>query len=300
MVPPLQHADGAEASMLSAQKIFDEFAKVSGISAALRLYALIDHSGMPGLTNQLTLAGAVWVSLFQGSNEENAIAVAPILVALDVNTSDKRLLDWIGEHSAYSSSLLLLASPLSMEEFAARLTTRLDAKLPDDVNVMLRYFDTRVFAALMSVLDELQKTEFLNPASQWWYVDRRGALQTVAADFAPQDTFVAPLRLNSIQQNSLIDASEPDQIAELLQDAVPNEYDELPYQDRYDFIKRHAQTADGFSIKTTHEKSFYCALALMHGEDFASQPAWRNGLDEIRSGTLTLQKLTQQIEEKNE
>ena len=39
----------------------------------------------------------------------------------------------------------------------------------------------------MSVLDELQKTEFLNPASQWWYVDRRGALQTVAAVFALQD-----------------------------------------------------------------------------------------------------------------
>lgn len=289
--------------MLKTEQISDEFAKISGISAELYLYALIDHSGMPGLVTQLTSAGQAWISLFHGSNEESALSVAPILVALDiqaVTTTGNQLLDWICERSTYSSSLLLLASPLRREELARRLTARLDAKLPDNVNVMLRYFDTRIFAELMSVLDDSQKTEFLSPANQWWYVDRRGTLQTLAATFAPQETFAAPLRLNSIQQNSLIDASEPDQIAELLQDAAPNEYDELPYQDRFDFIKRHAQTADGFGIKTTHEKSFYCALALMCGEDFASQPSWRNGLTEVRAGTLTLQSLAQQIEEKSE
>jgi hypothetical protein len=289
--------------MLSAEQISDAFAKIAGVSTELRLYALIDHSGMPGLVNQLTRTSQAWVSLFQGSNQENAITVAPILVALDVQTvgrTGNQALDWIGERSPYSSSLLLLASPLGMDELARRLTARLDAKLPDNMNVMLRYFDTRIFAELMGVLDDSQKGDFLSPASQWWYVDRRGMLQTVAAALAPQDAFVAPLTLNSAQQNALIDASEPDQIAELLQDAVPDEYGQLPYQDRFDFIVRHAQTAQGFGIMATHEKSFYCTLALMYGEDFASQPAWRNGLTEIRSGTLTLQKLTQQIEEKDE
>lgn len=289
--------------MLNTQQIADEFAKISGTPAELRLYALIDHGGVPGLVKTLAGTGQAWVSLFKDSNEENALSVAPILVTLNIpaaTENDNQLLDWICERSTYSSSLLLLASSLTMNELAHRLIARLDAKLPDNVNVMLRYFDTRVFAELMSVLDELQKTEFLNPASQWWYVDRRGALQTVAAVFALQDTFVAPLRLNLIQQNSMIGASEPDQIAELLKDTVPNEYDELPYQDRYDFIKRHAQTAEGFGVKATYEKSFYCALALIYGEDFAAQPAWRTGLDEIRAGALTLQCLAQHMEEKDE
>lgn len=289
--------------MLKAEQIADAFAKISGVSLDHDLYALIDHSGMPGLLKALVSAGQAWASLFQGSNEENALSVAPILVALNiesVKTIRNPLLDWICEQSTYSSSLLLLASPLTLDELARRLTTRLEAKLPDSVNVMLRYFDTRVFAALMNVLDDAQKTEFLSPASQWWYLDRRGALQTIAAPFAPHDTFVSPLILNTIQQNRLIDASEPDQIAELLQDTVPNEYDELPYQDRFDFIKRFVQAAEGFGIKTTHEKSFYCALALMYGEGFAAQPAWRDGLAEVRAGTLTLQQLTQQIEEKDE
>lgn len=289
--------------MLKAEQIADAFAKISRTSAEHQLYALVDHSGMPGLIKALASAGQPWVSLFHGSNEENALSVAPILVALNiqtVTTTTNPLLDWLCERSTYASSLLLLASPLMLDELTPRLTARLDAKLPDNVNVMLRYFDTRVFAALISVLDDAQKTEFLSPASQWWYMDRRGALQTIAATFALQDTFVAPLKLNSNQQNSLIDASEPDQIAELLQDAVPNEYDEIPYPNRFDFITRHTQIADSFGIKATHEKSFYCALALINGEDFASQPAWRDGLNEVQVGTITLQRLAQQIEEKSE
>jgi len=289
--------------MLSAQQISNAFAKIAGDSLELRPYALIDHSGVPGLVKHLTSTRQTWVSLFQGSNVENAISVAPILVALDINAASKaanQTLNWISEHCTYSSSLLLLASPLGIEALAHRLAARMDARLPDSLNVILRYFDTRVFAELMDVLDDSQKKGFLNPASQWWYVDRFGMLQTVTAAFAEQDTFVSPLTLNTAQQNAMIDASEPDQIAELLQDSVPTEYDELPYQDRFDFIKRHAQAAEDFGITTTHEKSFYCALALMYGEDFASQTAWRNGLDEIRSGALTLQKLTQQIEEKDE
>lgn len=123
----------------------------------------------------------------------------------------------------------------------------------------------------------------------------------IVKSLAPwEKTGVTPLTFNSIQQNSQIDTSEADQISELLRSSTPEAWAQLPHQDRFDFITRHLQAAQGFGITTMHEKSFYCMLALMYGEDFSSQPAWRNGLDQIRSGTLTLQKLTHQIEEKNE
>lgn len=289
--------------MPSAEQVYREFETFSATSADLRFYALINHGGMPGLAQQLTQTKHNWRSLFQGSTEENAISVAPILLPLECHPTSgtgQRMLRWIMEHGTYSSSVLLLASPLSMEELARRLASRLDAVLPGDINVMLRYFDTRIFAELMTVLDAAQKAAFLSPASQWWYVDRRGALQNVPATFAPQDPWTAQVALDMAQQNSLIDASEPDQIAELLQNSVPDEYGQLPYQDRYDFIVRHSQAAQGFGIKTLREKSFYCALTLMYGEDFALQPVWKNGLAHVQAGTLTLKKLVEQIEEKNE
>ena len=80
----------------------------------------------------------------------------------------------------------------------------------------------------------------------------------------------------------------------------PDEYGQLPHQDRFDFIVRHSQSAHALGINAMQEKSFYCALALMYGEDFASQPVWKNGLVHVQAGTLTLQKLAQQMEEKSE
>ena len=210
--------------MSSAEQIYREFETFSATSADLRFYALINHGGMPGLVKQLTQAKHQWCSLFHGSTEENAMSVAPILLPLERNPTSgtgQRMLNWISERSTYSNSLLLLASPLSLEALAHRLTSRLDAVLPGNINVMLRYFDTRIFAELMTVLDATQKAAFFSPASQWWYVDRRGALQSVSATFAPHDQWATPLALNMEQQNRLIDASEPDQIAELLQNSAP-------------------------------------------------------------------------------
>jgi hypothetical protein len=290
-------------TMVSSEQISNAFEKISGASAGLHLYALIDHGGMPGLVKQLTSTGQAWVSLFQRSREEGAITVAPILLTLESNPENKtknKTLNWISERSAFSSSLLLLVSPLSLEDLARRLAKRLDAQLPDNMDVMLRYFDTRIFAELMTVLDAQQKAAFLSPAQQWWYVDRRGVLQTIDSMFTNNDAFNSPLKLTTQQQNTLIENSEPDQIAELLFNNIPNEFEQLPPKNRFDFIQKHRQAAEALNINSTHEKSFYCAIALIQGEDFASQPAWQNGLAQVKSGLITLQKLAQKIEEEDD
>lgn len=289
--------------MLNIEQISAAFNNIEANSADLRLYALIDHSGMPGLVKKLAEAKHPWVSLFHGSTEEHAIEVAPILLPLHVNPATqggRRIARWICERGTYTSSLLLMASPLDMDELARRLAIRLDAVLPDDMAVLLRYFDTRIFEMLMTVLDVSQKADFLGPAHQWCYVDRRGVLQTAKSTFAAEDKFAAPLALSVAQQNMLIDASEPDQIAELLLSTLPDEYGQRQYQDRFDFIMRHSLAAQALGVHATHEKSFYCALALLYGEDFSFDKSWRSGLAEVKAGNLTLQQLVEQMEEKND
>lgn len=106
------------------------------------VYGLADHGGMPGLDKQLARAGIAWRTLFEGSHEEGAAAVAPLLFSLSEAWADghRRLLEWVAEHGTYTSSLLLLATPLPIDEVAARLACRLDAMLSEEMNVLLRFF----------------------------------------------------------------------------------------------------------------------------------------------------------------
>lgn len=105
------------------------------------VYGLADHGGMPGLDKQLARAGIAWRTLFEGSHEEGAAAVAPLLFSLSEAWADghRRLLEWVAEHGTYTSSLLLLATPLPIDEVAARLACRLDAMLSEEMNVLLRF-----------------------------------------------------------------------------------------------------------------------------------------------------------------
>ena len=169
-----------------------------------RLYCLADHSGMPGLRRELDQAHVSWTSLFEGSGEAGAIEVAPFLFSLDEAFESGRanLIRWVAEHATYTSSLLMLATPLDLRELAARLARRLDASLPDQIDVMLRYFDPRVFEALTLALDDVQKDAFLGTADCWRWVDRGGAIHTMPARFHAADSFTPPLRLDTRQERA--------------------------------------------------------------------------------------------------
>ncbi len=286
--------------MLNQQSIYLAYQKHATSDSSDFLYGLADHAGMPGLASKLTQAKAEWVSLFDGSGEESALSVAPLLFRIEVDQSGiqhRGLVNWIGEHGSYSSSLLLLASPLPLPELARRLTVRLDAVLPQNMDIMLRFFDPRIFEQLMQVFSAEQKHTFLSVADGWWFADRRGQLQEVSAVFSEADPFEAPLMLSIAQEHALLDASEADQVANLLQSTVQDEYLTLPPPIRYDFIVRHMTAARLLGIEATHELALYCALALLQGEQFATQKRWPAALQEVQSGKLSLAQAAEQIEQ---
>jgi len=273
----------------------DDYFDLAGFAAtALReyphctVYGLADHGGMPGLHAQLSRSSIAWRSLFEGSREENALAVAPLLFSLTDawHGRHRQLLDWIAAHGTYTSSLLMLASPLAIDDVAARLARRLDAALSEDMNVMLRFFDPRVFEALTGVLDPAQREAFLGVADHWWYFDRRGALVAQPARCDAQDGHVAPLRLTVAQEFALLAASEPDQVAEQLQSMVPEPWRDVPLPRRIGFLQRHIGAANALGLRATRDLALYCAAALLEGEDFAGTPKWRPLLAQVQRGEL--------------
>ena len=264
-----------------------------------QLYALVDHGGMPGLVKQLDRTNAQWISLFAGSRDEGALEVAPILILIDANQAPfqrQAMLNWLCEHGTFASSLLFMVSPLPMAELVRRLALRLDATLPDNMDIVLRFFDSRVFEQLVAVLSDEQKRAFLNVASRWWFVDRRGEIQAVDATFSEAETPEIPLILTVQQEGAMLDASEPDQVAAFLQPVVPVEYADLAPELRYDFIVRHMGAARLLGIKATHELALYCVMPLLHGEQFATQAPWHAVLGQVQSGRRSLTLAVELIE----
>ncbi|MET3119969.1 hypothetical protein AAKU64_004217 [Undibacterium sp. GrIS 1.8] len=268
------------------------------------LYGLVDHAGMPGLAKKLIQSGLDWVSLFDGQPEEAALSVAPLLFVIpsdQTNLRNNQLFDWIGEHGTYTSSLSFLASPLSLQDLARGLRLRLDAVLPDEMEVMLRFFDPRILEALVSVLSDHQKQAFFSLARSWWFVDRRGQLQRIqtsfsATDFTESLAIEFPFTLTTAQEGALLDASEPDQVAQLLQSNAQEEYQALPLDQRYDFILKYSAAAKQLGIEALHELALYCAVALLQGEAFATRANWSLVLQAVKNKQISLTQAVAHID----
>jgi len=254
----------------------------------MTLYCLADHGGMPGLHRELERAGIDWRSLFAGSSEENALEVAPLLFSVDeaLQAGRRSLLGWVAEHGTYTSSMLVLASPLGIDQLTAALAQRLDAVVQDDIEVMLRFFDPRVFEALMPVLAEAGRETFLGIAACWWLLDRRGAVVAYPARLHDMDRFEAPLRFDEAQERTLVVASEPDQVASRLAEIVPAQLLEVPLPERHGFIVAQTSAAKGIGVSSLHELTLYCAAALLDGREFATSAKWRDAIVNVSDGKI--------------
>src|SRR5690606_9230866 len=97
-----------------------------------KVFFLLDHGGLPGLSQQLQHCATEWASLFDRTKEESALAVAPIVV-LAASGGKIRLsrlvFDWLKQHGTYSSSVMILVSSLDLTCLANQLGTRLHITL---------------------------------------------------------------------------------------------------------------------------------------------------------------------------
>jgi hypothetical protein len=266
-----------------------------------RLWALVNHAGVPGLDARLQQEDITRSSLFGESADAAARQVAPLLFTLeDLSTPrSQRLLLWLAENGAFTGSLLFLWSELPRQTLLARLVHRLDVRLPEGEEVLMRFFDARVFEALVQVLSPEQHTAWLSPASHWWYVDRLSQLQ--AHEGAPGVHEVDPLkqmlRLDTQQFAALLDATEPDQVAHLLRQRMSETFLRIEPQGRHAFVLRHMRRGRReWGIEAPNDLAIYCGLALLHGEDFAARPAWHQALVQVASGKLKLTQAVERIE----
>lgn len=96
-----------------------------------------------------------------------------------------------------------------------------------------------------------------------------------------------PLILDDEQESLLLELSEPDQVAMLVQAVLPPDFVAKSPQLRFDFIKRNIQLARDFGVDAIHELALYCCLAA-EDEEFYQSKRWQGKIEDLKMGKTTL------------
>jgi hypothetical protein len=248
-------------------------------------YFLLDHGGLPGLHRQLLRSPVEWVSLFDFTKEESALAVAPILILAAANgilRAPRSLFEWIERKGTYTSTTIMLTSPLDIGTMKNRLVTRLDVRLSENMEAMLRFFDPRVLESLIRVLSAEQVNQFFSVAQAWAYMDRAGIPKKIAAAFGEHELLSAPMMLDQKQEFALLEASEVDQVLDLLRSNLPELMEKLSLPDQYILINRQLVTAKQEGLDSVLEFAIYAMTILSKGEAIKNGQGWRSFLAKLK------------------
>jgi hypothetical protein len=256
-------------------------------------YALIDGAQLPDLAKQMrrTMSQVPKVCLFDGSTEDNAYEVAPHLIQFDAAAYQNRIIAYTTEKAIESEAVSWLASPLDLPTLAARLVARLDARLSENMDVLFRYYDTRILSILPKVLTAEQAEDFFSVAQGWWYPSRNGALLPNSCTFAQDDGFIAPFEFCQAQENLFLDATFPDAVLAALRDEQGDLLVGMTRGEQHALIVRQLAKANALGLDSMDDIKRYCLIALMEGEDFADRSPWSAKIVAVKNRSLTLKDI---------
>jgi hypothetical protein len=250
-------------------------------------YFLLDHGGLSGLHQQLRKSSVEWVSLFDCTKETSALAAAPILILTASGGQlrmSRSLLEWIGKSGTYTSTIIMLLSPLHIEYMRARLAARLDVRLSENMTAMLRFFDPRVFEGLTTVLSIEQAKEFFSPAEEWRYLNREGKIAGMKSAFSTDEILSGPLMLSQKQEFTLLEACETDQVLDLLRSNLPRLMGKFSLPDQYLFVSRQIIVAKENQLDSVLQFSLYTAIVLSEGEKVIEDARWPRIIAKLKEG----------------
>lgn len=253
-------------------------------------YLLVNQAAIPGqrpLLSRLTTLPCQ--PLFGQDVEACHDGATPFVVRIDnAPASARATLAQLADAACYGCALGLIDTPLDLRGIARALTARTDVLLSDGDAMLLRFFDTRVFMSLIDVLDDKQRDGFLSCTTEWWYADREGAMVPSARlGQDGVDRHEAPLRLSPAQERTMIEASEPDAVIDLLVSRGTSSLLAHPYPMRYPIVLGLLQRARAWGLEDLPDLAAFCLLALNGPSDFDTLAPWNALLPQVKRGELT-------------
>ena len=261
---------------------------------ATNFYLLLDHGGLPGLCSKISKSSLEWANLYDCGRESRALEVAPILIlagSAGKLKMHRHLFEWIGKEGTYTSSVIALSSPLQIEVMMRRLAMRLDIKLSNDMDAMLRFFDPRILEGLINVLSAKQLSSFLSVAEAWQFPDRNGNLVKIDSTIAVEDNCLLPLELTQEQEFRLVDLSETDQVLNVIRANFPYLENSHPFSLQYDSVNRQIKDARNLEINSVFKISLYIVVRLLKSEKFLESALGLEFLDKLKKDELDFSEI---------
>lgn len=151
------------------------------------VYAVIDASQVPGLTERLTLADIKgWDCLHRGALPPDEAAKAPYLVELK---PESPFTDWLLQDASATMGNwgVLVISAVGLRGLREHLRDLNEAQTPQGQRFSLRWYDRRILRILLPSLSTPQLQQFFGPLSaialpapkDWtWFRESVGQLMT--------------------------------------------------------------------------------------------------------------------------
>lgn len=197
---------------------------------------------------------------------------------------------------AWACALHLIDSPLTLPALAHALGQRCQARLSDGQEMVLRYFDTRVLAALRQVWPLAHMQALVACTGAWRYANRQAQWEAIELPHWPQaDTFQAPWQLQAEQEDALMQASEPDAVIDVLMRQSQPQLLTLPPAQRYETVRELLHRARAWRLEGPTEQAAYCAMGLAQGRDFDQQEPWPTLLQQVREGRMSWSQALEQL-----
>lgn len=264
------------------------------------VYLLLDQAGLPGVYQELQKHSVPRVALFEDTTEKSALAVAPVLILAAEHgmlIAKKRLYHWLSKYASDTFSTIFIISPLPIEAMKIRLSLRLEAELSEKRSAIFRYYDSRILMALTSIFDEVERAAFFGLGSAWIYPDRSGQLETIRTVFNLDDKFVAPLKLHANQEFAFLEASEVDQVLDLLRTVIPRKMREFSVPEQFFLVKDLVSKAKFEGVESILGYSIFCSIFLRGGSNVLDSPLWIDVMKELKSGAGDMTRLDDLIED---
>jgi len=253
-------------------------------------YALLDAAQIVRYEVRFkTFGGAIESApLFGESLAPERYGATPHLLALNTPKSFHTLVSRLKEAEASHGALSWLVSPLPFAALLAGLKQRLDARLPDNIDCVNRFFDGRVAPHLHAALTADQRSAFFSVAEEWLVIGPDFQWHPLVCEFSDEDRFFGPLEFTTSQEAQMIDNCYPYALIEHFERTDPELLDTIPSHTRYAFMRETLQTARRYGIESGSEATLFCTLSMTRGAAFHETPAWQSGLADIRQGKAKL------------
>lgn len=286
---PAERASGWRAFRKSVLK---DTALHSALEAAVeprwpdsRVALLIDQSAYPNLNAAADLIGALRPIGLLADHEDPFDSANPLLIEY-ASPAGPELLRWLSSQGRFTNALLVLHTDLPSNDLrdALRIRSRVRLETEPEPDMLLRYFDTRIFEAMLQVLPKQKMREFLSCAHVWHYLDRDGNLQSVdGAQAAAALTF---FELNTREQHRLIEASEPDAIESMLAEYMPARLEAATGAERYRMLRCAIERARVHGVCELNELAPFCVLDLTLQSGWDDTEVWRSLWPKVKDGSM--------------